>query len=118
MRALTLAVAAVVGVGLLSAPAYLQEKGGGDETGPYEVVKDWPQALPHQGYVWGSQGGVFAESPDRVFLLNRGELKLPDKLPNNFTGFWGSIGAAINGKPEMRNCIVIVDRNGKILESW
>jgi hypothetical protein len=27
----------------------------------------------------GSQGGVLAESADRIFVLNRGELKLPDK---------------------------------------
>ena len=29
------------------------------------------------GYIWGSQPGVFAESPNRIFLAARGELKLP-----------------------------------------
>jgi peptidylamidoglycolate lyase len=54
------------------------EKGGQDMFGPYEVVPDWPKdisTLPgHEGWTWGSGQGVFAESPDRVYLLYRGEL--------------------------------------------
>src|SRR5579862_5631947 len=71
MRAPVLALMAVVGFGLLSAPALLQQKGGEEETGPYEVVPNWPAAFARPGYIQGSQGGVFAESPDRIILLNR-----------------------------------------------
>ncbi|PYU19723.1 MAG: hypothetical protein DMG32_23895 [Acidobacteria bacterium] len=46
--------------------------GGEDETGPYEVATGWPQPLGHPGYTWGSQGGVFAESPNRIYIANRG----------------------------------------------
>src|SRR5438477_12751112 len=114
MRKIILVLVGIVGFALASNPALMQQpRGGEDETGPYEVVPNWPQKLPHEGYVWGSQGGVFAESSNRIILLNRGELKLPEKLPNNFTGWWGSIGAAINGMPEMRNCIVIVEATGR-----
>ena len=35
MRSSALALRAVVGFGLCSRPALLQQKGGGDETGPY-----------------------------------------------------------------------------------
>ena len=42
-----------------------QPKGGEDETGPYEVVENWPQPWSAVGYIWGSQPGVFAESPNR-----------------------------------------------------
>jgi hypothetical protein len=116
-------VFAIVFAWSLIAPSALPQhkKGGEEETGPYEVVGKWPQPIAAPGYVWGSQGGVFAESPDRVFLLNRGELKLPEKLPNNFNGYYGSIGSASRSEsaPDfMRNCIVIVDSNGKMLESW
>ena len=46
-------------------------------------------------------------------------MKLPDKLPNNFTGFWGSLGTAAGTiTPEFRNCIVVVDASGKVIESW
>jgi len=118
MRKLMLAVAVVFACGLLSAPALLQDKGGEDETGPYEVVPNWPQQLARPGYALGSQGGVFAESPNRIILVNRGEIKLPDKLPNNFTGAYGSIGSSLTPTPEMRNCIIIVDAAGKMIESW
>ena len=54
------------------------ERGGVDLTGPYEVVADWPKPLSnlpgHENWTWGSSQGVFAESPDRVFMVQRGEL--------------------------------------------
>ena len=54
------------------------ERGGVDLTGPYEVVADWPKPLSnlpgHEDWTWGSSQGVFAESPDRVFMVQRGEL--------------------------------------------
>jgi len=54
------------------------EKGGLDLTGPYEVVADWPKPLAnlpgHENWTWGSGQAVFAESPNRVFFVQRGEL--------------------------------------------
>ena len=57
--------------------AFSQEKGGADETGAYEVVANWPQPWSPAGYVWGSQPAVFAQSPDRIFIGVRGEIKAP-----------------------------------------
>lgn len=52
--------------------------GGVDETGPYEVVADWPKPLSqlpdHDGWRWGATEGLFAESPDRVLVVQLGEL--------------------------------------------
>jgi hypothetical protein len=120
MRTPVLTLAAVLGLGLVSAPALLQDKGGDDRYGPYEVVDKWPTpALAKPGYITGSTSGIFAETPNRIFIAYRGELKLPEKLPNNFTGYWGSTGQqATQPTPEWRNCIVIVDANGKATQSW
>src|SRR5580698_2736704 len=64
--------------------AALQEKGGQEEFGPSEVVENWPQPLQdgpdgvkHDGWTWGSVGAVFAETPDRIWIAQRGELPLP-----------------------------------------
>src|SRR5687768_18434883 len=63
-----------------------QEVGGQDEFGPYEPVANWPQPLPdgpdgvkHDGWTWGSVGAIFAETPDRIWIAQRGELPLPEK---------------------------------------
>src|SRR6476646_5506828 len=118
MRVWILALGSVFAVSLLSSPARLQEqpqeKGGEEETGPYAVVENWPTPWAKQGYIWGSQPGIFADSPDRVFIAARGELKLPDTLPRGFNGIWGSMTQrATEPKPETRNCIVVVDGSGK-----
>jgi len=125
MRTPVLTVAAVLTLGLHTALALVQSRGGGsgvhggeDETGPYDLVRNWPQPVARAGYIWGSQGGVFAESPNRIFLLNRGELKLPGSVPADFAGAWGILGQATEPTPELRNCIVIVNADGKVTESW
>ena len=60
------------------------QKGGQEEFGPYELVENWPQPLPdgpdgvkHDGWTWGSVGAVYAETPDRIWIAQRGELPLP-----------------------------------------
>ena len=54
------------------------EKGGQDMYGGYEPVAGWPKPLssvPGVGkWTWGAGQGVFAESPNRVFVLQRGML--------------------------------------------
>src|SRR5204863_4979791 len=59
------------------------EKGGQDVFGAYEVVPDWPKPLStlpgHEKWTWGAGQSVFAESPNRVFILQRGELPKVDR---------------------------------------
>src|SRR5262245_64772064 len=50
-------------------------------TGHYKVAEGWPKPLPdtdhsHDGWTWGSFGGVYAENPDRIWIAMRGELPL------------------------------------------
>jgi hypothetical protein len=69
-------------------PAVPGFKGGEDITGPYEPVVDWPQPLTslsgHENWTWGAVKGIYAESPNRVFIAQRGEepaLKRPANTP-------------------------------------
>ena len=52
--------------------------GSEDVSGPYEVQAGWPQDLAtlpgHDKWTYGGARGIFAESPNRVFLLGGGEL--------------------------------------------
>jgi hypothetical protein len=54
------------------------EKGGQDMFGAYNVQVGWPKPLssvPGVGqWTWGAGQGVFAETPNRVFVLQRGML--------------------------------------------
>src|SRR3989442_12153588 len=54
------------------------EKGGQHLYGAYEIVTNWPKpisSLPgHEKWTWGAGQSVFAESANRVFILQRGEL--------------------------------------------
>ncbi|HUA20434.1 MAG TPA: hypothetical protein VMB25_16920 [Bryobacteraceae bacterium] len=77
-------------VGTKQAPVQAKEKPGAgfaaipgetntqDVFGAYDVVADWPQnisTLPgNSAWTWGAGQSVYAESPNRIFLLFRGEL--------------------------------------------
>ena len=85
----------VVASGLLGRPAMLQDVfvlqlplG----PSPYDVVEGWLKPFAPSGHAFGSHTGVFAESPDRIFIVQQGEIRLPDPVPPGFAGFVGSIG--------------------------
>ena len=72
--------------------------GSQDLTGPYEVVRGWPKdisTLPgNEKWTHGAGQGVFAESPNRVFMLFRGELpKLDAPQRAAAAGTWGRASA-------------------------
>ena len=54
------------------------QKGVQDVFGAYDVDPKWPQPLSelpgNEQWTWGSGEGIYAESPDRVLILQRGEL--------------------------------------------
>jgi hypothetical protein len=120
-----------------------QEPGGQENFGPYEVVENWPQPLPdgpdgvtHAGWTWGSVGSVYAESPDRIWVAQRGELPLPaDAKPwtpygmlqpprGNATGYTDGLIAecqpsAIRGwERRWHHSIIVLDRDGKLVADW
>jgi peptidylamidoglycolate lyase len=126
IRAAAVALAFVLMAGAVSR---LQEKGGGDETGPYEVVAGWPQNYCGEGFQIGSTGGIWAESPDRVIILARG--CLPVLKPGEGVSVGGgefiprrdAAGYDLSQKdparhPRWDHVVTIVDRDGKTIESW
>src|SRR5207249_7271145 len=63
--------------------------GAGCHRSPYEVVQGWPQDLStlpgHEKWSYGGARGIFAESPNRVYLLGGGELpNIPRRRRNCF----------------------------------
>jgi len=88
--ALVLTATLVVAALTLLRPVTAQEKklasiaaiqgapGGQDIFGAYDYVPNWPKPLAglpgHEKWTWGAGQSVFAESPNRVFVLQRGEL--------------------------------------------
>ncbi len=80
------------------------EKGGQDVYGPYQVVADWPKPMSqlpgHEDWTWGSVDGVFAQNPNRVYILQRGEvpvLKRPPSTP--LPQFGPSLSFPVGGLP-------------------
>ena len=66
-----------------SAPVFPGSSGGQDTFGHYEVVAGWPKPLSqlpgHDAWTYGAMQSVFAESPDRIYVLQRGELPQLDR---------------------------------------
>ena len=124
------------------------ERVGQDVDGSYTVDPNWPKpisALPgHEKWTWGAVESVFAESPNRVFVLERGEIpniKRPEEVPYPSVGPslsfpvaqvpWrnasvGPVTAAGNpvwqGKlgvdARWEHCLVVVDAQGNLIEDW
>jgi DNA-binding beta-propeller fold protein YncE len=69
-------------------PMFPGQKGGEDIFGQYEPVAGWPKPLSqlpgHERWTYGSGEGVFAESPNRVFILMRGELPVIETPPMKY----------------------------------
>jgi len=144
----------------VSAAAVPTVVGNLEATGPYEVVPNWPKDLStlpgNEKWTFGAGQGVFAESPDRVYYIQRGELPvipaqggrggfrgtpLPQVGPSfsfPVAGLWRNATVAsppgaleVNGKVgddsdvgkdgidfKWENCILVVNRNGDIIERW
>ena len=66
-------------------PIFPGQRGGQDVFGHYEIAAGWPKPLAsvpgHEGWTWGAGQSVFAESSDRVFVLQRGELPVLARPP-------------------------------------
>jgi hypothetical protein len=88
---------------------------------PYQVIRGWHQPFAEPGYAFGGNSGVFAESPDRIFVAMRGETRLPDPVPDGYLGFAGSIGINVLFDTELRewrHCLYTLDSEGRVSELW
>ena len=110
-------------------------------TGHYKVVEGWPKPLPdtrhsHDGWTWGSVGGVYAENPDRIWVAMRGELPLPTGAapwtpyaalnPSRGNATGNSDGLNPTCQPEnkrgwerrFQHSIIVFDRQGNLVDEW
>jgi hypothetical protein len=88
---------------------------------PYDVIRGWHKPFANPGFAFGGNSGVFAESPNRIFVAQRGETRLPDPLPPAFSGYAGSIGINVLNATDRRvwqNCLYTLDANGNVKERW
>ena len=95
--------------------------GGPTGPSPYDVVPAWHKPFAESGYAFGGNSGVFAESPDRIFIAMRGETLLPDPVPEEFDQHPGSLGINVLrdvDRRTWRNCLFTLDGNGDVLELW
>ena len=109
----------VLAVGLTTSVA-VQEKGGEDLTGPYDVVPNWLKPLPgHDGWI-NMTNGVFAETPNRIYIVTGGEQGVPRAPAPSFGQpalfpdmLWES---QARYRPE--HFLYVVDGNGQLIEAW
>lgn len=124
------------------------QKGGQDVFGAFEIAKDWPKPISgvpgNEKWTWGSGEGVFAESPNRVFILQRGMLPnierpktrdLPDFGPSLSFPIgrlpWrdatvasppGELDGPNRGKENVdwkwENILCVINAEGDIVERW
>ena len=64
---------------------------------PYTIVEGWHKPFAPPGYAFGGNSGLFAETPDRILVAQRGEYRLPDPVPESYAGYAGSIGVNVLG---------------------
>lgn len=115
-------------LGLGAAAAVSQEKGGSDVTGPYELVANWPENICGPGYQVGSTAGIWAESPDRVFIFQRGCLPVLEAeeggegpgglVPARNTSSYDLSQKDPSRHPRWDHVLYVVNKQGKMIESW
>ena len=116
-----LKVLAILVLVSLSFDSLLSQDLGPTGPSPYDVVANWHKPFAEEGFAFGGNSGVFAESPDRIFISQRGETRLPNPVPPEFAGYAGSIGINVLSDSEFRtwqNCLMVVDGDGNVLEVW
>lgn len=116
IQRITTALLAAVGLALLAAcgagsaggqpdPASTTPvvKGGDDRTGEYDAVPGWWKPAPDhmEPWGWGQVSAVAVDTPDRIIV-----------------GIWGDRDAEGNEREGSTNYLVVVDRDGNIIENW
>jgi WD40 repeat protein len=78
------------------------------------------QPFAAEGFSWGGTSGVYVESTERIFVLQRGETQLPSPVPSEYTNFAGSLGwNVLRGRGRVwQNCLYVINAEGELLEVW
>ncbi len=121
MRSLTTSIAVLVWTVLATTVQAQDAVRGPVGPSPYDVISGWHQPFAEEGFAFGGNSGVFAESPDRIFIAQRGETRLPDPIPPEFEQHAGTLGFNVLRDTELRtwqNCLYTLDGDGRAIEIW
>ena len=79
------------------------KKGGDERAGEYEAVANWWKPAPdhEEPWTWGEVSGVAVDHPDRIIVA-----------------VWGDRNAEGEEREGGTNYLVVVNRNGDIVERW
>jgi len=94
------------------------QKGGEDETGPYQVIEGWLKPIAPGRIVYAVD--VFAESADRIFIGSTGSAAVPSPTGGRGRGGANTQTLFNENLPDAKydNFLVVVDRNGNKIEEW
>jgi peptidylamidoglycolate lyase len=78
-------------------------KGGDERNGAYDAVANWWRRAPEHDAVWtwGEVSGLAADTPDRIIVA-----------------IWGDRNRQNEERPGGTNYLVVVNRDGQIIERW
>ena len=84
-------------------PPHAAAKGGDGRDGDYQAVAGWwkPAADHDDTWTWGEVSGVAGDTPDRVIVA-----------------VWGDRSADGTEREGSSNYLVVVDRDGNVVENW
>ncbi len=117
MKRLVMTALGLAAVAHLAANAD-QPKGGTDETGPYEVVRDWPKPL-HKDFTSGTTNAVWAQSANKVYVAQTAELPVLAKpIGDGGAPVRYATGASSGPGARFEHLLAVFDRNGNLLDSW
>lgn len=109
-------------VALLASTAQAQGNARGTiGPSPYEVIPLWAEPFQEHGFAFGGNSGIWAESPDRIIIAQRGETRLPFPVPDDFPGFAGALGINVltdTNRRTWQNCLYVVNGDGEPIEIW
>lgn len=117
-------VAAGAATLMFAVPSITQAQGnarGPIGESPYDVVPLWADPFQEEGFAFGGNSGIWAESPERIIIAQRGETILPHPIPEEYMGFAGSIGINVltdTNRRVWQNCLYTVNGDGEPTEIW
>ncbi len=106
LLSVTLVLSACIADNQSSGGRFPVAKGGDDRSGPYTVIPGWwkPASDHDQTWTWGQAAGVWPDTPDRILVVMWGDQRRQAQQGGN--------------NERQRNFLVVVDRDGNIIENW
>lgn len=88
---------------------------------PYNVISGWHVPFQEEGFGFGGNSGLWAESEDRIIVAQRGETVLPYPVPEDFPGYAGFLGINVltdTNRRTWQNCLYTMNGDGEVIEVW